>query len=95
MKSTKKKLSRKIYSEAIMGTRFHIILVLIILLFIILIIRLFWIQVIQTESFTDKLEQLTNRIVEGSTAPRGRIYDRNGKLLVDNKPNKVISYKKN
>ncbi len=95
MKSTKKKLSRKIYSEAIMGTRFNIILVLIILLFIILIIRLFWIQVIQTESFTAKLEQLTNRIVEGSTAPRGRIYDRNGKLLVDNKPNKVISYKKN
>lgn len=94
MKSTKKKLSRKIYSEAIMGTRFNIILVLIILLFIILIIRLFWIQVIQTESFTAKLEQLTNRIVEGSTAPRGRIYDRNGKLLVDNKPNKVISYKK-
>lgn len=94
MKSTKKKLSRKIYSEAIMGTRFNVILVLIILLFIILIIRLFWIQVIQTESFTAKLEQLTNRIVEGSTAPRGRIYDRNGKLLVDNKPNKVISYKK-
>ena len=94
MKSTKKKSSCKIYSEAIMGTRFNIILVLIILLFIILIIRLFLVQVIQAESFHDKLEQLTNRIVEGSTAPRGRIYDRNGKLLVDNKPNKVISYKK-
>lgn len=40
------------------------------------------------------MEILNKNIVEGTTAPRGRIYDRNKKLLVDNEPSKEIYYKK-
>lgn len=95
MKSTKKKLVNKNYTEAIMGTRFNILLIIIIIIFMILIIKLFYVQVLRSNDYQIKLEKLTNNTVEGATAPRGRIYDRNGKIIVDNKPNKVISYKKN
>ena len=40
------------------------------------------------------LEKITNVIVEGRSAPRGRIYDRNYKLLVDNESVPIIVYKK-
>ena len=37
---------------------------------------------------------MSKRVIEGSSAPRGRIYDRNYRLIVDNKPVKIIYYKK-
>ena len=74
--------------------RYNILTVFIILLLLILIIGLFLIQVIGKEKYEDKLEKLTKKIVYGPSAPRGRIYDRNGKLIVDNVPMKVIYYKK-
>ena len=37
---------------------------------------------------------LKNSYVTSKSAPRGRIYDRNGVLIVDNEPVKVIFYKK-
>lgn len=60
----------------------------------IITIRLFYIQVIKHEYYLDKKIDLTIKYVLGNTPPRGRIYDRNGILLVDNKPNKVIYYNK-
>ena len=36
------------------------------------------------EYYSVKLEEKTERIVYGESAPRGRILDRNGKVLVDN-----------
>lgn len=38
--------------------------------------------------------RLTNKIVYGSNAPRGRIFDRNGVLLVDNEGINTIIYRK-
>ena len=46
------------------------------------------------EFYQTKLIELTDVIVYGDSAPRGRIYDRNGLLLVDNEPTKIIYYKK-
>ena len=46
------------------------------------------------KKYSQKLENLTKTIIYGQSAPRGRIYDRNGKLIVDNIPSKVIYYKK-
>lgn len=94
MKSINNKSKTKKYVETIMVTRYNILLIFIILVFIVLIIKLFYVQIIKFDEYKQKLETLTNNVVEGSTAPRGRIYDRNGKLIVDNKPNKVIYYKK-
>lgn len=44
--------------------------------------------------YTQKLSSLTEVIVEGESAPRGRIYDRNYNLLVDNVSIPTIYYRK-
>ncbi len=74
--------------------RYNILTVVVILCLLILLITLFVIQVIQNEKYKKELKILTKKIVYGESAPRGRIYDRNGKLIVDNTPSKVIYYKK-
>ena len=74
--------------------RYNILIGMIILVMCVLFVNLFYIQVLQTDRYKEKVEASTKNIVEGSTAPRGRIYDRNHKLIVDNTPSKVIYYKK-
>ncbi len=80
--------------KVIIEKRLNLLIGIVMVLGFILLIGLFRIQVVQYHSYTVKLEQLSRKIVEGSTAPRGRIYDRNHQLLVDNQPTKVIFYKK-
>ena len=75
--------------------RYKLLLLLIIILISTLIGYLFYIQIIKNEFFKEKVEEATVKIVEGDSAPRGRIYDRNGKLIVNNIAVKVITYKKN
>ena len=98
MKSYNKKYSYykafKDINEVIVK-RYNILISLIIFVMAILVINLFYIQVIKNNYYKNKINTLTKNIVYGSTAPRGRIYDRNGNLLVDNKAIKVIYYKKN
>ena len=76
------------------NTRFTILIYLIVLLVVILFINLFYIQIVKYDHYYQLFQESTHNIIEGSTAPRGRIYDRNYKLLVDNTPVKVIYYKK-
>lgn len=68
---------------------------IIILLSLILSIKLIYLQVFKHSYYVSELKKISIKIVEGRTAPRGRIYDRNRNLLVDNEPVKVIYYKKN
>ena len=63
-------------------------------LFLVIGIRLFNLQIIKYNDYQDKLSIATEKTVEGSSAPRGRIYDRNYNLLVDNQAIKTIYYKK-
>lgn len=81
-------------TKEIIEKRYNILIGIIITLMMGLIINLFYVQIIMKDYYVEKIDMLTQRLVEGSTAPRGRIYDRNGKLLVDNSPVKVIYYKK-
>ena len=74
--------------------RYNILNVIIILALLILVVSLFIVQVVGKEKYQKELENLTKTVIYGETAPRGRIYDRNGKLIVDNIPSKVIYYKK-
>jgi len=76
------------------NTRYHLLIIIISILLLILLINLFYVQIIKNKYYNEQLIKLTKNIVEGDTAPRGRIYDRNYKLIVDNKPVKVIYYKK-
>jgi cell division protein FtsI/penicillin-binding protein 2 len=80
--------------EETIEKRYNILTMIIILLLLFLFGYLFYIQIVQKEKYTILLEENMINTYEGSTAPRGRIYDRNGKLLVDNEPVKVIYYKK-
>ena len=85
---------KKISIEEIIEKRYKVLVIIIILLIGILFSKVFYLQIIRHEEYKEKLETLTKRIVEGETAPRGRIYDRNGNIIVDNKSVKTIYYKK-
>ena len=74
--------------------RYNILTFIIILLLALLVIGLYFVQVVGHEKYQKELKKLTKKIVYGPSAPRGRIYDRNGKIIVDNTPSKVIYYKK-
>lgn len=74
--------------------RYKILIFIVIICFVILTAKLYQVQIIQNKKHLATVIELSNNIVEGPTAPRGRIYDRNGVLLVDNIPIKTISYKK-
>ena len=80
--------------KAIIEKRYNILIVIITVLIMILFIKLFYVQIIKRRYYMSKLKEVTDLKIEGSTAPRGRIYDRFGRVIVDNKPIKVIYYEK-
>ncbi len=88
-----KKLKTKNTNKLIIK-RIKIFRILIIIIISILFVFLFLHQMIRNKYYKNKLDALVGNIVEGSTAPRGYIYDRNHKLLVNNVPIKVIYYNK-
>ena len=49
---------------------------------------------IKHDQYAEEYLKLTNKIVYGLSSTRGRIYDRNGVLLVDNKGENTIVYRK-
>ncbi len=74
--------------------RYNILIIIIIIIILVMLLNLFYIQIIKNEYYVDQVAKLSENTVQGSTAPRGRIYDRNHKLIVDNEPIKIIYYKK-
>ena len=56
--------------------------------------NLYSVQIVNHTYYLEKQASLNKQIVEGDSAPRGRIYDRNNRLIVDNIPIKTITYKK-
>ena len=62
--------------------------------FIVITIRLFELQILDNNYYLEKLSSRQNKIIYEDTSLRGRIYDRNNKLLVDNKLIPTIYYKK-
>ncbi len=72
----------------------RIVILLIILFFLIISIRLFFLGVIKHETYQKKLAEKTNVTVLGLSAPRGRILDTNGKIIVDNIGINTIMYHK-
>ena len=74
--------------------RFKILIYLNIFLFMIIFISLFSLQIVRNKDYKEKYLDLSENITEGSTSPRGYIYDRFGRLIVGNKPVRLIYYKK-
>mgnify|MGYP005783431555 CR=1 FL=1 len=89
--STKQVLEKQ---EKVISRRFLFLACLIVGLFLVLLFRLYDMIYLKRDVFKEKLAQIADVVIEGSSAPRGRIYDRNYNLLVDNKAMKTIYYKK-
>ena len=74
--------------------RINIYLIIVCMLFLSLFVRLIDVIMVNGKKYTKMLGQLTYKTVEVQNAPRGRIYDRNYNILVDNKAVKSIYYQK-
>lgn len=74
--------------------RFKIVIYLLLIILIALILRLFFLQVISGELYA---EMASENIVREKTvaAPRGNIYDRNGKLIVKSVPVNAVAVEPN
>ncbi len=78
----------------IMPKKFYIIASIIIIIFGVFIDRVITIRYNKHEYYLDKYMAINEQYTYGSTAPRGRILDINGKVLVDNIGVNTILYHK-
>ena len=80
--------------DTIISHRFTILLSLMILFFVIITIKMTNIMLFEEDTYEASLNHLTYTQVTGTSTPRGRIYDRNYNIIVDNKSLKTITYQK-
>lgn len=97
MKKKYKTMSIKNYnvSSEIINRRYFCFIFIMVFVFLIILLKLVNLQIGKTEEYKEKLADASVILIDGPSTPRGRIYDKNGKLLVDNKAVKTIYYKKN
>ena len=72
----------------------YFLLLILIIFFILLIYKKIDIKIINNDKYKKLLDELTIKTVESKSTPRGRIYDRNYNLLVDNVGIKTIYFKR-
>ncbi|MGF9975214.1 peptidoglycan D,D-transpeptidase FtsI family protein [Viridibacillus arvi] len=89
----KRAASVKAKQRANLSFRMNILFFSIFLLFSMLILRLGYMQIVKGEEYVRELAQ-TDEVTVNSSVPRGRIYDRQGRVLVDNEPKNAITYTK-
>ena len=83
-----------IVNLATYNKRFIFLGTVLIIFFMIISFRLYQVMLRENSKYKEELTTLATQIVEGESSPRGRILDRNGKVLVDNKAVKTIYYNK-
>ena len=93
MRRLNKKKKNNNYNR-IINNRFISFFVVFIILFSFIFLGLINIMIINKSKYDESLAVLTYSKVYGTSTPRGRIYDRNYNLLVDNKSLKTITYQK-
>ena len=89
-----RKKNKVINSDKVINKRFIIFLIIILILFFIVVGKLINVMIIDKGKYTKELDNLTYSRVLGTSSPRGRIYDRNYNIIVDNKSLKTITYQK-
>ena len=72
----------------------RILYILLLLVFFIAVFRMYYLMFYKSDYYKEILFIKTNKIIYGNSAPRGRILDRNGKIIVDNIGVKTIIYNK-
>lgn len=88
------KYKKSINYDKVINHRFDVFVGIVVVLFSILIIKLFAVMVLKYEENKEILLSLTSTSVSLNSSPRGRIYDRNYNIIVDNKAINTIVYKK-
>jgi len=77
-----------------MRKRFNILAIFIMIAFSVIIYKLTIVQLIDNDYYADYVFRNSRNIFYGDSTPRGKIYDRNGVVLVDNESVKTINYVK-
>ena len=91
--SKKRAASAKAKQRANIAFRMNFLFFTIFLLFSLLIFRLGFLQIVQGEEYVRELKR-TEEVPINTSVPRGRIYDSEGRILVDNEPRNAITYTK-
>lgn len=73
--------------------RMNLLFFSVFLMFSLLIFRLGYLQIVKGEDYVRELER-TEEVRVNTNVPRGRIFDRYGRILVDNQPENAITYTK-
>lgn len=79
--------------RASLSFRMNVLFFIIFLLFSALIFRLGYMQIVKGEKYVREVQR-TEDVKVNTSVPRGRILDRYGRILVDNKPENAITYTK-
>lgn len=92
-----KRLNKKrkvINYDLVTNTRLLVLIFVVVCLFLVVGVKLYSVMVVDHDKYSDVLADLTYTKVLGTSSPRGRIYDRNYNIIVDNKAINSIVYKK-
>jgi penicillin-binding protein A len=76
-----------------LSLRLNLLFFIVFICFSILVIKLGTLQIVQGEDFKKEIDRTENHIVR-EPVPRGKIFDRYGRLIVDNEGKNAISYTK-
>ena len=90
---TKRAQSMKAKQRANMTFRMNILFFSIFILFTMLILRLGYLQIVKGEEYTRELAR-GEEVPVNTSVPRGRIFDSEGRIMVDNLPLRAITYTK-
>ncbi|WP_042348729.1 peptidoglycan D,D-transpeptidase FtsI family protein [Bacillus massiliigorillae] len=91
MKKQRKKEEKKVkYTNVI---RLNLLFFIVFVLFVALILRLAVVQILDGEKYSRDASATTHRVVKTSN-PRGKIYDRKHRIIVDNESTYAIVYSK-
>ncbi len=83
----------KVLQRKNIAFRMNLLFFSIFVLFSTLILRLGYLQIVKSEDYIGQLERM-EEISVNTSVPRGRIFDRDGRILVDNEPENAITYTK-
>lgn len=84
-------MMREKRKNKILFFRMNILFFIVFLMFSILILRLGKLQIVEGEAYAKESEETTTTVYSWST-PRGKIYDRNGNVLVENEAIFTLTY---
>ena len=90
----KRSTNKKYNLDKSIKNRFIIFSVFIVIVFIIIFIKLYSVMIYSNKEYKDIIDKNSYTTVSGDSSPRGRIFDRNGNILVDNIAVKSIVYTK-